>query len=248
MAVPLPLPHPKDDPAVRGARLAREALPEVLAVLRTDTNTTPIDRARAINSAWRQAVAEARRHWEDLTTRRTERLGWLENSLPVRPDIPDTATAADRQVLLAAWKTALTEARNADADQRTAMLEEAERYGDDTARRAVLAAAYDDSQWPVIEKWTARHAPEAGAHFTELRDLRETVAGRGFDKLWVTQAFRPIDQPEESKELPELVARHNDEVRRYNAGKAATAPPRRLLELEPGEVPQAALSAGPTAA
>lgn len=238
MAAPPPLPHPKDDPAVRGARLVRDALGDALALLRADPNVTPINRARAVNKAWQRAAADQAAHWQDLADRRAARLAWVEQNLPIRPDLPASASAADRQVLLAAWKTALDTARAATVEQRAAMLGDAEKYGDDTTRRAVLAAAVDDSQWPVVEQWAATHNAPAAEVFAEWRELREAAAGHGFDNLWITQAFRPLDQPAESKALPGLVEQHNADARQYNGTKHYAAPARPLIELEPDEIPQ----------
>ncbi|WP_165984209.1 hypothetical protein [Streptomyces sp. YIM 98790] len=243
MATPPPLPHPKDDPAVHAARTTRAAYLDAVARIRVQGNVTELDRARAINKAWRSTVAEMRGHYRDLTGRRQARLSWLEQQLPIRPDIPADASAADRQVLLAAWRTALDAARAADAEQRLTMLEDAERYGDATTVRAVLAAAVDDSQWPTVERWAAAANPEAGQHFTEWRELRTLMTGASIDNLWVSQAFAAVPKPDESAQLPRLVDAYNDKVMRHNATRARTTPPRALIELAPEETDAGATEA-----
>ncbi|HWK92625.1 MAG TPA: hypothetical protein VNR17_10245, partial [Luteimicrobium sp.] len=101
-----------------------------------------------------------------------------------------------------AFRSALTQAR--DATDLSALLADAERFDDDTLRRAVLTVAVDDGQLGLVRRWTDR----AGVtdQFEELVALREALAGRGMSALWDHKIFTPLGRPREAFDLPALEA------------------------------------------
>lgn len=230
-----PLPPVKDDPAIQAGRTIQAAYPLALGQARALTNVTDIDRARTINRIWRQTITDLVSAAADLHQRRTDRLAALEEQLPVGTGIPNTTTPADKAVLMTAWNNAIAAAREATEEQREAMIRDAQRFGDTTTLRATLTVAVDESQWNVINRWAGANDPDTKTLFEEWQTLRTTIAGNSWDSLWEAQALGLPPQPEESKQLRNLVTTHNAGVQAFNASKATYQHPQALIQLDEGE-------------
>lgn len=218
---PPALPPVKDDPAVTQARALQAKYLDDLQAARLDHRPTDIDRASNVVRVWKAAAAKLAELAADLHARRVARIEWIEKQLPVGPGIAADATAADRAVLVTAFNAALEKARASSREQRLKMLDDAERFGDDVTRRAVLTASIDDSQWDVVNRWTGVASPETGDLIKEWMHLRKLFTGQDTtDHGFQWQAFRALPRPPEWHDLPRLVQAHNQQVQNHNRSQS----------------------------
>jgi hypothetical protein len=204
MAIPAPLPHPNDDPDHIAARASQQTFTEAAKKAR-ETNGSDLFVAEKVAALYETHKKEVRGAWESICQRRRDRLEYLETLVPVGPGIPAGTSAADKAVLMQAFRTALEKAREGTAAKRAELLNEAERFDDDAMRRAVLTTALDNSELKLIGQWTAINTDQAD-YLDEVRDLREIIAGWGHRHLWDSQDFHPLPIPQEVTELPRLQA------------------------------------------
>lgn len=230
---PAPLAPVRDDPAFIEAQALQTEYANAAQAARQDFNATDIARATRVVKLWKTVVTRMVELRQDLNARRRARIEWIETQLPVGPGITAGTTAADRVVLLAAFNNAHDKAKHAAQDDRETMLANAERFGDDVTRRAVLTAAIDDSQWPLVDGWAAKHATETGALLVEWRDLRSLVAGMpSTDALFASQAFRTPQRPTEWHTLLPMVQAHNAAAIEHNRSPGrGNAPARPIIDL-----------------
>lgn len=201
-----PLPAVNEDPAYARAQQAAGDYTAAASKVRGNQRITDLAKAEQIVSLWENANAAISAAWNDLTDRRRARLTELESLVPVGPGVPADATPADAIVYRQAFKHDLARARELGGDTASlqAMLNDAERFDDDTARRAVLTAAIDSGQVRLVRDWCARAG--LGSQLAELIAVRSDLAGHGdmADHLFEQQAFQPIRQPDEATALPGL--------------------------------------------
>jgi hypothetical protein len=217
-AEPPALPPLREDPNYLRAEEARQAYVAAVVAANSDPALTDVYRAAAIVKAWTACVAELGRLRADLDTRRTARMEWIGRTLPLGPGIPPGTSPADATVLRAAFNAAYERARKSSEDERRLQLADAERFDDDAARRAVLTACLDDSQWNTVNRWAAAHNPAAGALIEEFQALGQLVTGYtgNSDTRFEQMQFAPPAPPAEVDQLPRLVNAHNNNVRRLN--------------------------------
>lgn len=232
-AVPPPLPPVREDPAWLEAQTVADQYTHDAQAARQDHTLTDIARAQRIAVAWKTTVDRISQLRADLFTRRRARVEWIETQLPVGPGIIPGTSPADRTVLMTSFTAAYDKARQANSDQRERMLADAQRFDDDTTRRAVLTAAIDDSQWPLVDGWAAQHATATAALLTEWRELRDLLHGTGgTDGIFTSRGFQPPQRPGEWFELPRLVAAHNAAAIEHNRSPGrGNAPARPIIDL-----------------
>lgn len=228
-AEPPQLPPINEDPAILAGQEIQRVYSGEMQAARQDHTRTEIQRAEAVLRVWKTNNDRLAELYQDLQTRRTARADWIEQQLPIGPGIPTDTTRADKAVLQAAFNTALTAARAANDNQLADMLADAERFDDDTKRRAVFTAAIDQSRWNIINAWTQTHAPDTGALLTEWKGLKSDIAGRSISSSgWVWQSFRQIPRPSEIDTYPRLVEMHNRGVQAHNS----------LFQVRNGQAPK----------
>jgi len=199
-----PLPPVKDDPSILGGRTVHQDYTSQAQKIRADVRATKLAQAEQIAALWEASTARLTELWTDLQARRRQRIEELEQLVPMGPGIPEGTNPADAQVLHQAFRASLTMARNAGRPERQTMLADADKYGDDLLRRAVLSAALDDGDQETIGTWAARNGH--AADIEELTYLRAVISGQHFDHRWAVQAFRAIEKPREAWNLPHLQA------------------------------------------
>lgn len=203
---PQPLPHPNEDVAFREAREALTQYTATAGAARSDVRLTDIAKAEQIKAAYEKYTATLSHTYRELMTRRRARLAHLESLLPVGPGIPTGTSPADKAVMMTAFRTAYEQAQAAPGVKaREQLLAQAERFDDDTLRRAVFTALLDNSETQITDQWAATHVKEAN-YLPEVAELRDAVAGQGAAHMWDVQTFIPIAEPAEAKALPALLA------------------------------------------
>lgn len=215
----VPFPPPGADPQTVEAMSIRGDFTRFAQQTRTDARLSDLDVARQITAAWNDANQQISKLYQQLQAARRARIEVLEKVVPMGPGIPADASPADAVVMNQAFRAALERARNAKTPQTpptaasatssgydtgtlAGMLADAERFDDETLRRAVLTAAVETGQTQLVRAWTDKMG--VSDQLEELTRLTETVAGRGFDWVWDLKAFTPIPEPTEAGRLPEL--------------------------------------------
>jgi hypothetical protein len=197
-----PMPPINEDPAIIRGYAMRNAFDLECTPILADTTLSDVGMAQKIANLHAVVTTELAAARENYKKRRAARTAELEQVVPIGPDVPPAASPADKAVLMQAWRTTLADARECDRDGRSQMLAEAERFDDDTVRRAVLTAASDNGQSDIIQQW-ARTRPEIAAQLSELLALRDSYVT---DNMVALQAFGPLPVPTEMANLPALLA------------------------------------------
>lgn len=197
---PPSMPHPNEDPDFAAARQAkttyRASVEATRAIL--PSQTTELARAEKISEAHTAYTNELRAAADRLQARRETRHNWLVAQLPVGHGIADDATPADRTALMAAFRGHYEHAKGLDHAGRAQMLDAADRFGDEPARRAALTAILESAEGKTLERRPDRYAA-VSAHVDEIIRLKnpDTIV-RGFQRL----AFSPEKTPNEVLQLP----------------------------------------------
>jgi hypothetical protein len=199
----VPMPPMAQDPSVVAGQQIKADYQAAAQTVRGNFRITDIDKAARITEIWNSSNTALAIAYRDLQARRQARLAVLEAQIPVGPNVPDDTSPADAAVLQQAFRATLAEARSASTDQKRKMLVDAESFRDDNLRRAVLTAAYENSELGVLHAWFEMTGTDD--ILEEWGSLREAIDGRGFDTLWISQALSPIRQPDEVDALPQLV-------------------------------------------
>lgn len=234
-----PLPPMGQDPSIVRGQEVRAEFVAAAQSTRQDRRLTNRQVAEQIVAAWESANSTLANLYEDLQNRRNARLEDLESVVPIGPAIPAGASPADVVVIQQAFRTALAQARQAmpsiadpslaggnitpittPTDTLDAMLADAEKFGDDTLRRAVLTAALETGNTRLVRSWTDL----AGVTdlLDELADLISAVAGQGQAGSWNFTVFRPLPAPPEVAALQQLKA-SDARAAEERARQAATA-------------------------
>ncbi|MGW1801921.1 hypothetical protein ACWCQN_39935 [Streptomyces sp. NPDC001984] len=197
MAIPQPLPHANEDAYHLAARASKATFTDAAQAVRENPNISGRAKAEQIAALYDAHIRETAQAYQRLTDRRRARLEYLEGLVPVGPGIPADTSPADRAVLMTAFRAAWDTVKDTDRDGRARLLAEAERFDDDAMRRAVLTFALDNAETPTIRGWTALHLDQKG-YLDEVGGLREALAGRGIDRAWDMQDFKPLPKPQEA--------------------------------------------------
>lgn len=188
------------DPSILNGRAAQTVYAEGLDAIRADLGLSDLARATQIEAAHRNHVEELARLRSDLDDRRRARLSHIQAQLPNGPNIPANVSAADRAVLVTAFRGELARARDADQAGRLAQLADGLRYGDDAAVRAVMTVAFDTTDMPVINAWA--EATGNDALIAEHIALHGQYTGS--DRTAVAFAEQAFRQPSKPRELADL--------------------------------------------
>lgn len=215
-----PLPPIVDDPAVVAGFETKSKFTADSQQVRGDFTIVDLVKAQRIDAIWEAANKRLTDLYADLQSRRQARIDQLETIVPVGPNIPANASSADTALLQQVFRTALAQARDAlpaeisgggnitpiNTSKTTldGMLADAEKFDDDTLRRAVLTAAFENGHLGLIKSWTDMNG--LTEQLDELRDLLNAIAGHGSDNLWVVQALGLIAKPSEVFNIPNLIA------------------------------------------
>jgi hypothetical protein len=208
-----PMPPINEDPAIIRGYALRSAFDLECTPILADTTLSDLGVAQKIATLHAVVTAELAAAAQDYRNRRIARTAELAQVVPIGPDVPPAASPADRAVLLHAFRTTLADARECDGPARFQMLVEAERFDDDTVRRAVLTAASDNGEVGIINQWASTR-PEIAAQLRELLALRAASVNDG---LISRQAFGPIPEPTEMANLPTLLANAERERQMFTA-------------------------------
>jgi hypothetical protein len=197
-----PMPPINQDPAILRGYALRQAFDLECTPILADTTLSDLGMAQKIAALYAVVTTDIAAARDDYKNRRAARTAELAQVVPIGPDVPPDASPADKAVLMQAWRTTLADARECDRDGRSQMLAEAERFDDDTVRRAALTAASDNGEGIIINQWASTR-PECAAQLRELLALRDSYV---MDGMAARQAFGPIPVPTEMANLPTLLA------------------------------------------
>ncbi|TLQ45058.1 hypothetical protein [Streptomyces marianii] len=202
---PEPMPMQDQDPDVTAAREAHAEYLTAAQEARSSYRLSDPARAEAVDAAYTAYLEALQGAWDRLQARRRKRLEWLETQVPTGPGIPAYTSPADRAVLMAAFRAAYDKATDTDRMGRIRLLQEAERFDDDAARRGALTAIVDFSEMHTIRDWVNEHLTTA-RYLDEVASLREAIAGRSTrpDHRLAVQAMRPVRAPDEVRQPPQL--------------------------------------------
>jgi hypothetical protein len=215
----------REDPAALTAQAARETYVTMWQEThrrRMRGEISDLETVRRIDTAWREASEAIAAAYADLTARRRARVAELEATLDLTPGVPEGTSPADAAVLHGEFRRLLEDARALTVlGARAAAMREAMRFGDDLRIRALIVAAFDESDAATIDAWTAGSPGKAEA-LEEWRYLNALLDGATFDAMWDTQLFAQLRQPDESKARPqwEAVAAITDHAHRRHAERA----------------------------
>ncbi|MFE2020139.1 hypothetical protein ACFW9O_19100 [Streptomyces sp. NPDC059499] len=203
---PQPMPTHDQDPDISAALDAQAAYLNALQAARSEYRLSDLAKAEVIDAAYTTYLTALQTSWDSLTVRRRARLEHLETLVPIGPGIPADATPADRAVLMAAFRAAHDKAEAADRKGRVKLLQEAERWDDDAARRGALTSIVDSSDWHTIKAWADQNLTTAG-YVDEVVGLRNMLGGVSNDvnDRFARQACTPVAAPEEARALPRLL-------------------------------------------
>lgn len=203
---PEPMPTHDQDPDIAAARQAQAAYLAAAQEARSSYRLSDLAKAEAVDTAYTAYLTALQAAWGRLTERRRARLEHLEQLVPIGPGIPADATPADRAVLMAAFRTAHEKALGTDRVGRVRMLQDAERWDDDAARRGALSAIVDSSDWHTIRDWATHHLTTSG-YVDEVVSLRNMLAGSSTDVTdrFARQACSAVRPPQEVQHLPQLI-------------------------------------------
>lgn len=198
--------HPNDDPDHGTARAARGWYTNRVAEIRADPMMSDLAKTQALAAAHRQHTADMAQAHGRLTARRQARLDYLTGLVPSGPDVPEGTSAADRAVLLSAWRAALTAVRQApDRQARAALLADAQKYGDDTMQRALIAHATETGDARTVDRWVQDTHGVTGWQ-TETGQLRGALDGTGPRPQWDWSDFHAEPAPKEARGLSQFDA------------------------------------------
>ncbi|MGW1363507.1 hypothetical protein ACWCQP_39585 [Streptomyces chartreusis] len=201
MAIPAPMPHPNEDADHLAARTSKETFAAKAGPIRSNSDASGRWKAQQISGLYDTHLREMSEAHERLAERRRARLEYLEGLVPVGTGIPDGTSPADKAVLMQAFRTAWENVQEADKAGRARLLAEAERFDDDAMRRAVLTFALDTNEESILRGWTEAHVDQEN-YLDEVRQLRESISGRGPYSGFERQDFRPLPKPQEAYDWP----------------------------------------------
>lgn len=217
-----PLPTLQNDPSVvQGNQIKAQYAAECQAV-RADSSASDIGKGQRLEQVWNAANNALTVAYRDLIGRYEARREALLADIPLGPPpVPDGTSVADAALMAQLFRSALAEARNAEASTLivggsnispivtqpgtlAAMLSDAETYGDDLQRRAVLSAAWEQGNIDLVRSWTDLNG--LSGLLDEVATVQEVLSGQGFANMWILPALSKIPEPQESVDLPARIA------------------------------------------
>lgn len=239
MTTAKPLPPMGQDPSIVEGQEVRAQFLALVPSIRQNQSLNNLAAAEQITAEWNKTNEKLGELFQDLQRRRQARLDALETTVPLGPAIPAGASAADSAVLHQAFRSALSEARNAVPAQPAGggnvgplsvgstqtktldgMLADAEKFDDDNLRRAVLTAAFEGGHMQLVRKWTDLMG--ASGQLDEYHELRRAIEGQGTAGGWNFTVFRALPAPPEVAQLSQLrAAEEAESLTRAQASAAA---------------------------
>lgn len=210
---PAPMPHPNADPDFAAARQAQAEFPAAVEAVRSHPVLSDLQRAEKVAEAHASYTAAVQAALDRVNARAKARHDWLAAQLPTGPGIPNDATHADRAALMAAFRGHYDKAVKLSPDDRAKMLDAADRFGDEPARRAALTAILERSEIHTLRDRN-RYA-DLVAHIGEMTDLQH--GGGVTYRSFARQAFTLAAAPLEVAQLPELREAEAEKLARWRA-------------------------------
>ncbi|XVV05828.1 hypothetical protein ACQPW3_10730 [Actinosynnema sp. CA-248983] len=209
-----PLPHPNADPDFAVARQAQADLPGALASARSHPAHSDLQKAEAVAEVHATYTATVGAAADRLNARGKTRADWLSAQLPTGHGIPDGAPAAERAALMAVFRGHYEKAVEVGIDDRAKLLDDADRFGDEPARRAVLTAILERGELQTLRARPDRYATVL-AYIDELATLSNGGGStyRGFAR----QAFTLAPPPPEVARLPVLRQEREEQLAQWRA-------------------------------
>lgn len=206
---PAPMPHPNDDPDFAVAREAQANYTSTVANLRAHPNFDGFWKAERIAEAHANYMTAISAATERLNARWKARLDWLSAQIPTGHGIPDTASPAERAALMAVFRGHYDQAVTLNPQERAKMLDDADRFGDDPARRAALTAILERGELHTLRDRPDRYATLL-AHVEEIGDLQRggSLTYRSFTR----QAFTLAPTPPEIAQLDRLLVERQERL------------------------------------
>ncbi|MFJ9792633.1 hypothetical protein [Streptomyces globosus] len=197
------MPTHDQDPDIAAARKAQTDYLTAVQAARSDWAASDLAKVQAIDAAYNAYVTALQGAWDRIQARRRALLEYLETLVPVGP--ADTSPA-DRAVLTTAFRAAYEQASTASRDGRIRMLQDAERFNDDAARRGALTAILKGSDWHAIRDWAQHHLTTSG-YVEEVLGLRGALAGTSAETTarFAVRECSPVRPPAEVQDLPRLI-------------------------------------------
>lgn len=202
---PPSMPHPNQDPDFAAARQVQTDYKAAVAAVRTapPSQMTEIARAEKIAEAYATYEQGLKDAGERLTARRQQRLDWLNAQLPIGHGIPDDTVPAARMMLVTAFREQYEKASNSDRAGRAQMLDQADRFGDEQARRAALTAIIENGEHNTLRDRPDRY----GATFDHLKEAAELRQPSSLVLGFQSIAFNQQKKPNEAIQLPYMQKR-----------------------------------------
>lgn len=199
-----PLPPIQQDPGYLRANELRTQHTAIMQELRIPSAAIPrMVQMSAMTLAHSGARIAFQGVIDDFDARVKARILWLEDRHPVGPAIGESTSAADRQVLLTAFRASLIEARGASHDERLQMYRDGRTFGDQNLQRAAITSMLEDGQRDAVLELTKQDDPAAADALAEWSDLQARF-GQGTttaETLFIAQAFKNLVEPAESTEF-----------------------------------------------
>lgn len=195
------LPAIQDDPAFQAAQKIRGDYLATLESVRRDPMRSDLNKARTIANAYEDAVAGVRAQRQNLHDRRAALVQELKKGLPLGPGLDAGVSAADRAVLVTAFRAAVAEVRGTPDTKLPGLLSDAVRFGDDTMRRAVLTVVFEEGRSLALGH-LVQVDPGLAPIVEELAAVAAQANGQdAMTVFWERTAFAPISEPVEVTNL-----------------------------------------------
>lgn len=211
---PAPMPHPNDDPDFAAARQAQQNYPADVKSWRDHPNWSDTVKAQKITEVHTAYTAAVQSAAERLNGRRDARFAWLNAQLPTGPGIPADVPTFVANSLMATFRGHYDQAAKLDRDGRAKMLDDADRFGDEPARRAALTAILERTELQTVRDRPDRYSTLV-AHVDEIIDLQN--GGGSTYRSFTRQAFGLAKAPPEVARLPVLQAEEQAKLARWRA-------------------------------
>lgn len=222
MKIPEALPPaPQDRAVLAGQEIQQRYLTEATAI-RGEYGITELERAERLNDLWTRLEAELTSKRQAFDARYRGRFDELWAMVPSGPEAPAGASPADRAVLTTAYRTARDTAREQSHEQRLQALEEADRFGDEAARRAILDVLREDNKPDAVHAWAAKNIdPDWVPQIVYLVGL---LFGATMDGMVAQRALKPLVRPTEVTSLPSLRQRDEADRARHEREQRTSVP------------------------
>jgi hypothetical protein len=217
-----PLPPLQNDPSIVQGNTIKNQYMSACATVRSDITASDIAKGQRIEQIWQASNTALTAAYKDLIARYDARRDELLARIPLGPPpVPDGTSMADEALMQSLFRSAVADARGAVPNDQVvggsnitpmvpkggtlaSMLNDAEKFGDDLQRRAVLSVAWEQGNNQIVRSWCDMQG--FGDLLDELDDVQQVLTGQGFANQWIMPALGRIPEPQESVELPARIA------------------------------------------